>query len=128
LLKEAEMQLAAARLFVRELVPAQRFYQQMLGFELKSGAADEGYLVFATGTADLVIEAVDAHGPADEQALIGRFTGLSFVAVDILARHAELSAAGVAFSGAPEQQPWGGWLATFIDPAGNQLQLVQYPG
>lgn len=34
-------------------------------------------------------------------------------------------AKGVAFSGAPEPQAWGGTLATFMDPAGNRLQLVQ---
>ncbi len=31
------------------------------------------------------------------------------------------------FSGAPEKQDWGGWLATFKNPAGNELQLVQLP-
>jgi predicted enzyme related to lactoylglutathione lyase len=33
----------------------------------------------------------------------------------------------VRFSSAPEEQFWGGWLATFADPAGNAFQLVQYP-
>jgi predicted enzyme related to lactoylglutathione lyase len=122
------MQLAAARLFVRDLAPAQRFYQQVLGFTLKSGTATEGYLVFAAGTAELIVEVVAEDAPADEQALVGRFSGLSFVVTDIRARHAEWGAAGVPFCGAPEQQFWGGWLATLLDPAGNQLQLVQYPG
>jgi uncharacterized glyoxalase superfamily protein PhnB len=39
----------------------------------------------------------------------------------------ELSALGVAFTGLPEQQDWGGILATLRDPAGNELQLVQQP-
>ena len=29
--------------------------------------------------------------------------------------------------GLPEQQVWGGSLATFLDSEGNALQLVQYP-
>ncbi|WP_349742321.1 VOC family protein [Roseateles cavernae] len=120
------MRLAAVRVFVRDLVSAQVFYQQTLGFKLKHGDAGAGYCVFDAGSADLVLESVASDAP--EQALVGRFTGLSFVAADIRARHAELRAAGVPFSGAPEQQPWGGWLATLVDPAGNQLQLVQYPG
>lgn len=122
------MQLAAARLFVRELAPAQQFYQQILGFKLKAGAAADGFCVFAAGAVDLVVEAVAALAPADEQALVGRFSGLSFVVADVHARHAELFAAGVTFTGAPEKQFWGGWLATLVDPAGNQLQLIQYPG
>lgn len=122
------MRLAAVRVFVRDLVSAQVFYQQTLGFKLKHGDAGAGYCVFDAGSADLVLESVASEAPQEEQALVGRFTGLSFVAADIRARHAALSAAGVSFSGAPEQQPWGGWLATLVDPAGNQLQLVQYPG
>jgi len=33
----------------------------------------------------------------------------------------------VRFPGAPEAQSWGGLLATLRDPAGNEIQLVQYP-
>lgn len=121
------MKLSAVRVFVRDLLSAQLFYQQTLGFQLKSGGAESGYCVFDTGAADLVLESVACDAPQEEQALVGRFTGLSFVATDIYARHAELSSVGVPFSGAPEQQHWGGWLATLVDPAGNQLQLVQHP-
>jgi uncharacterized glyoxalase superfamily protein PhnB len=58
---------------------------------------------------------------------VGRFAGLSFPVEDIQYMHRQLSAVGVEFSGAPQQQYWGGWLATFKDPAGNSLQLVQQP-
>ena len=58
---------------------------------------------------------------------MGRFTGLSFPVEDIHAKYRQLSAAGVEFSGEPERQYWGGWLATFKDPSGNGLQLVQQP-
>jgi predicted enzyme related to lactoylglutathione lyase len=121
------MKLSAVRVFVRDLASAQLFYQQILGCPLKHGDAGAGFCVFDVGSADLVLESVASDVPQEEQALVGRFTGLSFVAADIRARHAELSAAGVPFSGAPERQPWGGWLATLVDPAGNQLQLVQHP-
>ncbi|MCX2860961.1 VOC family protein [Paucibacter sp. PLA-PC-4] len=122
------MKVSAVRVFVRDLVSAQVFYQQALGLKLKHGDAGAAYRVFDAGSADLVLECVASDAPQEEQALVGRFTGLSFAVSDIRARHTELSAAGVPFSGAPEQQPWGGWLATLVDPAGNQLQLVQYPG
>jgi predicted enzyme related to lactoylglutathione lyase len=56
---------------------------------------------------------------------VGRFTGLSFSVPDIQSKYAELLSKGVTFSGAPEAQAWGGTLATFTDPAGNALQLVQ---
>lgn len=36
-----------------------------------------------------------------------------------------LSAAGVEFIRPPEREPWGGWIATFHDPDGNTVQLLQ---
>lgn len=75
----------------------------------------------------LVVEHVDADAPAEDQALIGRFTGLSFDVADVQSKYAELASLGVAFSGLPEQQSWGGILATLRDPSGNELQLVQQP-
>ena len=39
-----------------------------------------------------------------------------------------LAAQGVTFIRPPEQEGWGGWVATFLDPDGNILQLLQQPG
>ena len=39
--------------------------------------------------------------------------------------HKRLIAAGVEFSRPPEKEPWGGWIATFSDPDGNTIQLMQ---
>jgi predicted enzyme related to lactoylglutathione lyase len=58
---------------------------------------------------------------------VGRFTGLSFAVPDAAARHHELQALGVPFTGLPEQQPWGGIIATLQDPSGNELQICQPP-
>jgi uncharacterized glyoxalase superfamily protein PhnB len=38
-----------------------------------------------------------------------------------------LRSRGVAFTGEPEKQFWGGTLATFKDPAGNELQICEQP-
>jgi predicted enzyme related to lactoylglutathione lyase len=34
---------------------------------------------------------------------------------------------GVEFLRKPERESWGGWVATFRDPDGNVLQLLQQP-
>ena len=47
---------------------------------------------------------------------------------DIRRVHETLSAKGVDFIRRPEQEHWGGWVATFSDPDGNVLQLLQQPG
>jgi predicted enzyme related to lactoylglutathione lyase len=52
---------------------------------------------------------------------------LNLTVADIQAAHTRLAAAGVVFSRAPEREEWGGWVATFADPDGNILQLMQLP-
>lgn len=121
------MRLSAVRLFVDDIDAARAFYASRLGFGLKVDGSRFGYCVFDAGGADLVIERVEADAPADERMLVGRFSGVSFAVTDVAACHRDLQARGVRFSGAPERQAWGGILATFVDPSGNELQLVELP-
>ena len=119
------MKLSTARVFVRDLDAARAFYRDKLGLALRAHSAEFGYCVFESGAAQLVVEAVPAEAPADEQVLVGRFTGLSFAVENVAAVYQRLLSLDVSFTGAPEAQTWGGILATFKDPAGNELQLVQ---
>lgn len=50
---------------------------------------------------------------------------LTFETPDIRAAAADLQARGVIFVRPPQQEAWGGWVATFRDPDGNYLQLMQ---
>jgi len=119
------MNLSAVRVFVKDVAEAQAFYAERLGLRITFGDLDHGVCIFDAGGAQLIVEAVPEGAPADEQVLVGRFTGVSFAVDDIVAKHQDLLALGVEFSGQPERQYWGGWLATLKDPAGNELQLVQ---
>jgi catechol 2,3-dioxygenase-like lactoylglutathione lyase family enzyme len=121
------MKLSALRLYVHQLDRALDFYARRLGLPLKVDGRSQGWCVFALGDVDLVVEAVAPDAPEDEQMLVGRHTGLSFAVDDIQREQQAMAARGVPFEGAPEQQAWGGWLTTFEDPDGNQLQLVQHP-
>jgi len=119
------VKLSTARVFVRDLEAASAFYRDTLGLNLHAGSKALGYCVFESGGAQLVVESVTDDAPADEQCLVGRFTGLSFTVESVAATYERLTSRNVQFSGAPEAQSWGGVLATFKDPAGNELQLVQ---
>lgn len=121
------MELKGVRVFVRDIVAARQFYGQLLGLPIKADGTAYGYCVFASGGVDLVVESVPDDAPAEDSALVGRFTGLSFTVSDVSAKHQALQALGVVFTGLPEKQTWGGTLATFQDPSGNALQIVQYP-
>ena len=121
------MHLQTARIFVDDLHAARQFYAGPLGLALKADGSAYGNCVFAAGAAELVVESVAVDAPAEDRALVGRFTGLSFTVQDLAAKHRELVDLGVHFTGAPERQGWGGILATFQDPSGNELQIVQPP-
>lgn len=120
------MNLNTARVFVRNLAAAEDFYANKLRLPLRAGSAALGYFVFAPGDAQLVVELVPPDAPEDEQALVGRFAGLSFEVGSVEEKYLELVAQGVAFTGLPERQPWGGVVATFQDLDGNQLQIAEY--
>jgi catechol 2,3-dioxygenase-like lactoylglutathione lyase family enzyme len=121
------MELNSARVFVRDIEAAKDFYAGRLGLQIKVDGCERGYCVFTAGNTDLVIETVAEDAPEDEKVLVGRFTGLSFTVRDAEAKHRELAARGVPFTGLPEKQFWGGILATLHDPSGNELQIVQHP-
>ena len=121
------MQLDSARVFVTDIAAARHFYAGPLALPLVADGGPYGYCVFQVGAAQLVVEQVAADAPADDRALVGRFTGLSFAVADAVATCEALALRGVPFTSQPERQHWGGILATFTDPAGNLLQIVQRP-
>ena len=121
------MELNTARVFVWDIESAKQFYSGKLGLAIKADGSQYGYCVFKAGSTELVVETVADEAPEEERVLVGRFTGLSFTVQDVEAKHRELAAYGVPFTGLPEKQQWGGILATMQDPAGNELQIVQHP-
>lgn len=119
--------LSAARIPVRDLDEAKEFYQSKLGFLLVSQSAADNYLVFLAGSVHIVTEQVDADWNESGLTATGRFTGLSFAVASAKGTHKELTSVGVCFTSEPEMQSWGGVLATFKDPTGNLLQIVEHP-
>jgi predicted enzyme related to lactoylglutathione lyase len=120
------VKLSAVRLFVWEINLAKVFYADLLGLKLTNDGSQHGYCVFESAGIRIVVEVVPRDAPPHDQELVGRFSGISFVVEDIAAEHLRLSSLGVNFTGPPERQSWGGWLATFRDPSENELNIVQY--
>lgn len=116
--------IAAVRVFVLDVEAAVDFYANRLG--LTASSTFDGVAVFDAGGCDLIVEAADPDS-AEERALVGRFSGVSFRVEDMQAAYRALVAKGVAFDGEPQPQEWGGVLAHFSDPDGNVLTLVAYP-
>jgi hypothetical protein len=82
-------------------------------FELPYVDAHEGWLIFALPPAELGVH--PAEGPAHE---------LSFMCDDVAATMRDLSAKGIEFRGAPENQGFG-IVATMVLPGGVEVMLYE---
>ena len=103
--------------------PAMRdFYVDTLGLTPRSDR--ERFVNFDWGEQRLTVSVhAEVSGPNEDPLRLM----LNLTVSDIHATAARLAANGVEFSRPPEQEPWGGWIATFADPDGNTIQLLQAP-
>src|SRR5436853_4820711 len=143
-------------IFVRDLDRSVDFYVKQLGFQLVFDARSQEFAGrhFVTvarpdGTANLTLVAPERD--SDQHKLIGRYTQVTFVTEDVLAKFREWSARGVRFlvnprlkrlkypvrvqtAGSAASSPeaaehppiWGGVFARFKDPDGNSFPLVSF--
>jgi predicted enzyme related to lactoylglutathione lyase len=98
------------------------FYVDVLGLAPRTRRA--GFVNFELGGQRVTVTVHDdVLGPATDPLHVM----INLEVDDIAGAHARLLAAGVTFVRPPEQEPWGGRVATFADPDGNVLQLFQLP-
>ena len=96
------------------------FYNDLLGLPLHS--RHEGFIAFELGEVRFNIGLHDrVSGQSKDPFRFMPHLGVD----DIHAEAQRLVAAGVEFIRWPEQESWGGWVATFKDPDDNVLQLLQ---
>jgi predicted enzyme related to lactoylglutathione lyase len=99
-----------------------RFYRDTLGLTPRSDRPD--FINFDWHGVRLSVSVHDrVHGESRDPLRMM----VNLAVDDIRAMHARLAAAGVNFTRPPEREDWGGWVATFADPDGNVLQLMQLP-
>ena len=109
-------------LWTSNLDSLRTFYRDSLRLPLHSDHGD--FVVFRFGNMRLNLGLHDSvHGQTTEPYRIMINLGVD----DIHAEHNRLVDAGVVFIRPPERESWGGWVATFQDPDGNPLQLLQLP-
>ncbi len=99
------------------------FYHDLLQLPLHSNHGD--FIAFQLGkNMRFNIGLHDGvQGPAKDPFRIMPHLGVE----NIHEEHRRLTEAGVEFLRLPEQEAWGGWVATLKDPDGNILQLLQFP-
>ncbi len=98
------------------------FYRDTLG--LLPHSTRPGFVAFRWGDMRL---SIGTHSQVKGRSTEPDRVMVNLGVVDIHAVYQELEAKGVHFSRPPEQEHWGGWVATLSDPDGNTLQLMQQP-
>ena len=99
-----------------------RFYRDRLGLTPRSSKPD--FINFDWGGVRLSVsvhDRVSGHSRDPFRIMV------NLAVDDIRAVHARLREAGVVFTRPPEVEEWGGMVASFLDPDGNLLQLMQLP-
>ena len=107
-------------LWTSDLTPMFHFYNDLLRLPLHS--RHEDFIAFELGEVRFNIgRHGGVQGPTKDA-----FRFMPHLGVDDIHAEAErLRELGVDFIRHPEQEHWGGWVATFRDPDGNILQLLQ---
>jgi len=118
-----DYKLYAVRIFSYKWEASIAFFRDVVGLPMSFSNADMGWAQFDLGGVYLGVERCDPESE-EARALVGRFVGISLEVTDIKSTFEQLSAKGVVFTCAPEQQPWGGTLANFEDPDGNIFTLL----
>lgn len=102
------------------------FYAETLGLEAGGNTRGGNRVAFSWGAPpNLLRLIISVHDGVDGPTHDPHRTMLNFQVDDILATSARLGAAGVEFTRPPSEEPWGGGIATFHDPDGNIVQLLQ---
>jgi predicted enzyme related to lactoylglutathione lyase len=99
-----------------------QFYRDQLGLTPRTSKPD--FINFDWGGVRLSVGVHDrVHGTSRDPLRMM----VNLAVDDIRAAHSRLAAAGVIFTRAPDAEEWGGQVATFLDPDGNLIQLLQLP-
>ena len=111
------MRIGYVNVFVKNFGTVRDFFINQVGLTCTTQDESFGYASFSAGPISFGI------AQTDDTSLVGRHTGVGFMAADIDAEYQRLSELGVTFEMPPTAQPWGGTLALFKDPDENIYYL-----
>jgi catechol 2,3-dioxygenase-like lactoylglutathione lyase family enzyme len=110
---------------VSDLEQAADFYTQVLGLKLQLKSAENQW---AEVGPDEPSSKIALYVPkADDPRKPGGPSGVRLETDSIFEFHRKLIDEEVVFKLKPERRPWGGLLAVFLDPDGNEIEVVEDP-
>jgi len=105
--------------YVSDLKEAAKFYEEILGLEKKYEYAS--YVGFECGGVEIGL----IPKLTEEQKVSPLSPSVEFLVDDVEKVYKELKNKEVRFIKELHDEPWGGRQATFTDPDGNTLEIVQ---
>jgi catechol 2,3-dioxygenase-like lactoylglutathione lyase family enzyme len=106
-------------LYVSDLERAKKFYEETLGLEKKYEYSS--YVGFECGGVEIGLIPKLEKG----QKISPLSPPVNFLVDNIERAYDELKRRGVKFTKELHEEPWGGTQATFKDPDGNTLEILQ---
>ncbi len=107
--------------FVRDLKKAAEFYEKKLGFRKTMMAEEFGWAELKTPSVVLAL----SRPSAEQKKLVGRFTGIVFESENVKKSCEDLRKKGVKITEEPVKKAWGGTVAAFVDPDGNEFTMME---
>ena len=98
------------------------FYNDILRLPLHS--KHDGFIAFQVGNLRLNL---GKHTEVNQSSKDPYRIMANLSVMDIVSIHRDMVKQGVQFIREPEKESWGGIVATFSDPDGNILQLLEFP-
>ena len=110
-------------LFVKDYKKSLQFYKNFLGLK-ETALKEPGEEEFTTFDVGGTVFAL--HGGYDGDIEEGN-VAIHFVTNDIRKEVKRLKAIGVKFTKEIKKMHWGAYQATFVDPDGNEMDIMQHP-
>ena len=121
-----EIKLGSIQIFVLDINKAKKRYSKIIGMKLIEENKELKYLIMNLGGVYFCIETPNPKwGLGWNRAKIGGRSSIIFETKNIKKTVNELKKKGVAFVEEISRRPWGEYKAVFVDPDGNELNIVQ---
>jgi catechol 2,3-dioxygenase-like lactoylglutathione lyase family enzyme len=121
-----DIKLDSIQIFVSDIVKAKKWYTEVLGMKLIKEYPEIKSLLMELGDVEFYVETPTPEwGEGWNTVKIGGRTPIIFKTKDIKQTVEELKRKGVRFVEEISKRPWGQLKAVFVDPDGNEFNLVQ---
>ena len=115
-----------ASVHVKNLESSLHFYRDVLGLKVRLDARRYKWIELGPDEPCAKI-GLSEVSKSESASKTGIATGIVFDTDNLTRLHRRLAAKGVKFTRVPTKTLWGGLIADFLDPDGNELEVVQDP-